>query len=133
MNGCLTNSWTDLMVSRSRRWIKAKDMLDPSKCWLGLQRKSAAAKEEEVGSRDQWRRSSSSKGVGSELAKECGSLYKFVHGLRASRVKEASLVERPEDRMTCGSLSSEEHPELPARRARVFTWRVKNALEGIAI
>ncbi|TVU31851.1 hypothetical protein EJB05_23553, partial [Eragrostis curvula] len=24
----------NLMESRSRRWIKAKDMLDPSKCWL---------------------------------------------------------------------------------------------------
>ncbi|TVU02425.1 hypothetical protein EJB05_52081, partial [Eragrostis curvula] len=35
MIGCLVNSWTDLMESRLRRWIKAKDMLDSSKCWLG--------------------------------------------------------------------------------------------------
>ena len=72
-------------------------------------------------------------GVGRELAKECGSLYKFVHGLRASRVKEATRSERPLDRITCGSLPLEEHPEEPAGRARVFTRRVKNALEGIAI
>jgi hypothetical protein len=26
----------DLKESRSRRWIKAKDMLEPSKCWLGV-------------------------------------------------------------------------------------------------
>ncbi|TVU02006.1 hypothetical protein EJB05_52541 [Eragrostis curvula] len=30
MIGCLVNSWTDLMKSWSRRWIKAKDMLDSS-------------------------------------------------------------------------------------------------------
>ncbi|TVU40265.1 hypothetical protein EJB05_13721, partial [Eragrostis curvula] len=72
-------------------------------------------------------------GVGGELAKKCGSHRKFVHGLRASRVKEATRRERPLDRITCGSLPSEEYPELPTGHARVFTWRVKNALEGIAI
>ncbi|TVU26397.1 hypothetical protein EJB05_28942, partial [Eragrostis curvula] len=34
---------------------------------------------------------------------------------------EASLVERPLARITCGSLPSEEYPEMPAGRARDFT------------
>ncbi|TVU24438.1 hypothetical protein EJB05_26874, partial [Eragrostis curvula] len=139
MNGCLINSWTDLMESWSRKWIKAKDMLDPSKrqgCRGRVQEQRKKKLEAKINGEDQTLAKASEcsrgltwvvtlglwqdldrLGIGGELAKECGSRRK----------------ERPLDRITCGSLPFEEHPELPVGRARVFTRSVKNALEGIAI
>ncbi|TVU37412.1 hypothetical protein EJB05_10725, partial [Eragrostis curvula] len=168
MNGCLINSWTDLMESWSRRWIKAKDMIsvglgckgrlqEPKKrSWK--QGSMEKIKFQRRGSHRMIRcqspydtvtagRSSENSGLqklktGSHRIIRCQSPYDTVTAGRSSensglqKLKTGShrmIRERRLDRITCGSLPSEGHPELPAGRARVFTWRVKNALEGIAI